>query len=504
MKILLTGATGYIGMRLLPVLCEAGHEVIACTRDAGRFELPQLYRNQVEVVTVDFLDAPDFENFPTDFDVAYYLMHSMSGGTRFEEREQRVAEHFRAYLDRSTARQIVYLTGIIPHIPRAELSPHLRSRLRTEEVLRESRVPLTSLRAGIIVGSGSASFEIIRDLVEKLPVMIAPKWLDTLCQPIAIRNVMEFLTEVIHCDDCRGETYDIGGADVLTYREMLLAYAEVRGLNRAIKTVPVMSAKLSARWLYFVTSTNYPLAVNLVNSMQHAMIARDHRLAERLDITRYTYRQAVKMAFTKIEQNMVVSSWRDSFASSLNRASLEENTAVPRYGCFVDKRRRTVPPGELARVRRNVWSIGGRRGWYYGNWLWKIRGYMDKLVGGVGLRRGRTHKYQLNDGDALDFWRVLIANPENGRLLLYAEMKLPGDAWLEFKFVRENGQDVLCQTATFRPHGVAGRLYWYSVLPFHHFIFNGMIDNLLAFREGDAPPIAPQVVERRDRSLEKL
>ena len=490
MKILLTGATGYIGMRLLPVLIEAGHEIVACTRDRSRFEYPESYRDKVTVVEVDFLNEPDLEHFPMEFDAAYYLMHSMSASVgNFEENERRCAEHFRTYLDRSTARQIVYLTGIVPE--GGPSSPHLESRLTVERILSGGKVPLTALRAGIIVGSGSASFEIIRDLVEKLPIMIAPKWLDTPCQPIAIRNVMEFLTAVLHCENCLGRSFDIGGADVLTYRQMLLRYAEVRDLKRWIWTVPVMTPRLSAYWLYFVTSTNYALAVNLVDSMSVPVVARNHELAELLGITRYSYKEAVRMAFRKIRQNMVVSSWRDSFVSSLGRASLEENMAVPKYGCFVDRRERPIDPGARERILRNIWSIGGRRGWYYGNWLWKLRGYLDKLVGGVGLRRGRTHSSRLNDGDALDFWRVLVANRERGRLLLYAEMKLPGDAWLEFNLEqREDGSDVLCQTATFRPHGIAGRLYWYAVLPFHHFIFNGMVDNLIDYREEASPAIS--------------
>lgn len=481
MKILLTGATGYIGKRLLPVLIEAGHHVVACTRDRNRFEMLDSWAGKVTVVEVDFLEEPTPSLFPTDIDVAYYLVHSMSasiGG--FEEQESRSATHFRTYLDATNAEQIIYLTGIVNE--EENLSPHLQSRLNVERILGESRAALTALRAGIIVGSGSASFEIIRDLAEKLPVMIAPKWLDTVCQPVGIRNVIQYLTGVLKREDCYNQSFDIGCGEVLSYKEMLLGYAEVRHLKRYIFAVPIMTPRLSSYWLYFVTSTSYPLAVNLVDSMKVDVVCRDNVLGERLEIELFSYQEAVKMAFQRIEQNMVVSSWKDSFVSSLDKRTLEENMEVPSYGCFKDKKSRPIPGGSTDRILRNLWSLGGDRGWYYGTVLWKLRGYLDKLVGGVGLRRGRTHLSDIHPGDALDFWRVLIADQEKKRLLLYAEMILPGDAWLEFKIVSENGVDVLKQTATFRPDGVWGRLYWYAVIPFHAFVFNGMIRNIIKFK----------------------
>ena len=483
MKILLTGATGYIGKRLLPVLIEQGHEIYACTRDKDRFEVLDSWKGKVHVVEVDFLESPTLDNFPKDFDVAYYLVHSMSASIGdFEEKESRSAENFKAYIDASTCKQIIYLTGIISD--EEKLSAHLKSRLNVENILNQSNAPLTALRAGIIVGSGSASFEIIRDLVEKLPIMITPKWVNTKCQPIGIRNVIQYLTGTLLCKDCFGKNFDIGGGGpVLSYKEIMLGYAEVRGLKRYIFTAPVMTPRLSSYWLYFVTSTSYPLAVNLVNSMKIDVICRDNRLGEMLGIKHIPYMEAVEMAFQKIEQNMVVSSWKDSFVSSKDDLTLEENMEVPVYGCFKDFKTRVIPERTTENVLQNIWAVGGERGWYYGNFLWKIRGYMDKLAGGVGLRRGRTNPDSIRPGDALDFWRVLIADRSKKRLLLYAEMILPGDAWLEFKIVRENGKDVLQQTATFRPEGLLGRLYWYSVLPFHWFIFDGMIDNIIRFRE---------------------
>ena len=486
MRILVTGATGYIGKRLFPVLVEQGHEVICAVRDADRLEVLPEHQEFVQVVEMDFLQPID-ETAPVDFDAAYYLIHSLSSGIGdFEEKEGRSARHFVEYVNRSRAQQLIYLTGIINTEDR--LSKHLRSRLAVENILGTANASLTALRAGIIVGSGSASFEIIRDLVEKLPVMVAPKWLYTKCQPIAIRNVMEYLTRSLLREDTYDQYFDLG-EEVVTYLEMLKGYAEVRQLKRWFFIAPVMTPRFSSYWLYFITSTSYPLAVNLVDSMKIDVVGTPNDLDERLEIEHIPYKEAVRMAFQRIEQNLVASSWKDSFISSLSRTDLDEHVEVPTYGVFTDKKKRHFPHEDLERVLLNIWSIGGTRGWYYGDWLWKIRGYMDKMVGGVGLRRGRTNPNTIFTGDALDFWRVLVADPKKKRLLLYAEMKLPGEAWLEFKIVNcENGSCELRQTATFRPEGLFGRAYWYAVLPFHHFIFNGMIDNILAYPEEKLVP----------------
>ena len=480
MKILLTGATGYIGKRLLPILLQEGHHVVLCTRDRSRLDLKPTFKKQISIIEIDFLESEKLPDFPEDIDLAYYLIHSMSSSVGgFSEKEAIAAMNFKTLIDKTNCQQIIYLTGIINES--VKLSKHLKSRYEVEKILGESRSPLTALRAGIIVGSGSASFEIIRDLVEKLPVMIAPKWLNTKCQPIGIRNVIEFLTKVILDKRTFNKNFDIGCDQVLTYKEMLLGYAEVRDLQRYIFTVPVMTPRLSSYWLYFVTSTSYPLAINLVDSMKIDVICRNNELGKMLNIELIPYKEAVEMAFKRIEQNMVVSSWKDSFVSSLDQATLEANISVPTFGCFTDFKERKVQSGEVSRVRENIWSIGGSRGWYYGNLLWAFRGYLDKLAGGVGLRRGRTHSTEIDPGDALDFWRVLVADKQKGRLLLFAEMKLPGDAWLEFQIINKKGKAVLQQTATFRPNGILGRLYWYSVLPFHWFIFDGMIDNLISY-----------------------
>jgi uncharacterized protein YbjT (DUF2867 family) len=478
MKILLTGATGYIGKRLIPVLIEQGHSVVCCVRDVDRFPKEGVYKHpNISPLEVDFINNIPNSELIKDIDVAYYLIHSMSANVKdFQKLEEISAKNFVSMIKDTSVKQIIYLGGIINE---TKLSKHLASRKRVEEILVASEIPLTSIRAGIIVGSGSASFEIIRDLVEKLPAMITPKWLNTKHQPIAIRNVLEYLSEVLLKPETFNKSFDVGGPDVLSYKEMLLQLAEVRGLKRFIFTVPVMTPRLSSYWLYFVTSTSYMLAINLVNSMKIEVVAKDNELEKMLGIKPISYQEAVKLAFQKIEQNNVVSSWKDSLVSSYVDNSLLEHINVPTNGCFVDKREKEI--SNVEQVMNNIWSIGGERGWYYADWLWHIRGFLDKLVGGVGLRRGRTNKNEIHTGDTLDFWRVLAADKQNKRLLLYAEMKLPGEAWLEFKVINQDGKSVLSQTATFRPKGLLGRIYWYSVLPIHFFIFDGMAENIIKF-----------------------
>ena len=472
MKILLTGVTGYIGKRLLIQLLEEGHHIVCSVRDKNRFGL-NLFKeklNQIEVIENDFLDESTLNNIPKDIDTAYYLIHSMSSSDGdFKEKEKTSADNFRVALENTNVKQVIFLTGIINE---EKLSKHLESRKAVEAALASSIYGLTSLRAGIIVGSGSASFEIIRDLVEKLPVMITPKWLNTKCQPIAIRNVIQFLVGVLGKEFTYNQNYDIAGTDVVTYKQMLLQYAEIRGLKRHIFIVPVMTPRLSSYWLYFVTSTSYFLAVNLVDSMKIDVVAYKNNLAEKLDIHLFSYQEAIRLAFDKIKQNDVLSSWFDSFSNQFHSRKVWQYLEVPEEGCFKDIRDEKVDDEEKAFDR--VFSIGGKTGWYYADFLWRIRGFLDKLFGGVGLRRGRRNMNSLEAGDSVDFWRVLYANREEKRLLLFAEMKLPGEAWLEFKI--KDG--VLHQEATFRPLGLSGRLYWYSVLPFHGLIFNGMLKKL--------------------------
>lgn len=479
MKVLLTGANGYIGKRLLSSLTQNGHQVYAVVRDKNRLSINTSMKCLVTVYQADFLKRETLSELPKDFDVAYFLIHSLSTSKGdFEEMEQQTAENFKEYIDRSSAKQIIYLGGISND---SDLSKHLTSRKSVEDVLQQSKVPTTVIRAAIVIGSGGASFEIIRDLVEKLPVMIAPKWLNTKCQPIGVRNVIEYLTLAALNEKTYHKTFDIGGPDILTYKQMLLEFAKVRGMKRYIFTVPVFSPRISSYWLYFVTSTSYHLAVNLVDSMKNEVIVKND-LREIIKIKLFTYKEAVQLAFKRIEQNMVVSSWVDSDHFTHPESSLNDYIEVPLNGTFEDVKKIAFEASKFDQVKRNIWSIGGNKGWYYGNFLWKIRGHMDKLVGGVGLRRGRRSPTDIHAGDSLDFWRVLLADEVNVRLLLYAEMKLPGDAWLEFKIIpNAGGLEGFCmvQTATFRPKGLAGRLYWYSVLPFHGFIFKNMAKQIV-------------------------
>lgn len=468
MKILLTGATGYIGKRLLPVLLANGHHVVCSVRDKKRFRLDAGLKKKVEVVEVDFLDEASLKNIPDDIDGAYYLVHSMSSNNKdFDKLEAQSAENFKKRMDETAVQHVIYLSGIVNE---EKLSKHLSSRKQVEDILNSGRFNLTTLRAGIIVGSGSASFEIIRDLVEKLPVMVTPKWLNTLSQPIAIRDVIQFLSKTIFRKETYNNNYDIGGPDILSYKQMLLQYAEVRKLKRTIIIVPVMTPRLSSYWLYFVTATSYRLAVNLVNSMKVEVICKPNNLAQLLKIEPITYKEAIANAFKIIAHNQTPSSWKDALASGVMDSDLSSHIEVPEFGCFKDQRELKVK--DPAKSLGRIWAIGGDNGWYHASWLWGIRGVMDKMLGGVGLRRGRTNPDQLMPGDALDFWRVLVAEPKQKRLLLFAEMKLPGEAWLEFRIDEKN---ILHQTATFRPKGLMGRLYWYSVLPFHGIVFSGMI-----------------------------
>ena len=470
MKILLSGATGYIGKRLLPVLLAEGHEVICCVRDMERFDSSGFDRKQVRLVEVDFLDEFTLENIPEDIDAAFYLIHSMSTSIDdFESLEKLSAENFRKRIDRTNARQVIYLSGIINE---EKLSRHLSSRRAVEETLAGGRFHLTTLRAGIIVGSGSASFEIIRDLVEKLPVMVAPRWLNTRAQPIAIRNVIQFLKGVLDNPETYDQSFDIGGPDILTYKEMLLQFAKVRKLRRTILVVPVMTPKLSSYWLYFITSTSYRLAVNLVHSMKVEVVCQENDLQDRLGIELLSYQEAVELAFDRIAQQEILSSWTDARSSHTLEEGIANLVQIPSHGCFTDQR--VLEIGDEEEVLNRIWAIGGKQGWYYGNWLWVIRGFMDKLVGGVGLRRGRKSNTEISAGDSLDFWRVLLASRTDKRLILFAEMKLPGEAWLEFRII----ENKLYQTATFRPLGLWGRIYWYTVLPFHGFIFRGMSNRI--------------------------
>lgn len=467
MKILLTGANGYIGTRLLPLLIEQGHEVYALVRSRFRIEIHAKHQAKLHVLEADLLSPASLEQIPNDIDAAYYLVHSMSYSEKFTELEAQAAQNFTERLSKTKAKQIIYLSGLANE---SSLSRHLTSRQKVGEILRGGKVPVTILMAGIIIGAGSASFEIIRDLVEKLPVMIAPKWLTHLVQPIAVRDVLDYLLLVLHHPDCLNQSFEIGGPSVMSYKDVLLTFAKLRGLKRKIWIIPVLTPRLSSYWLFFVTSTNFSLACFLVESLMNNVICKEHRIQQIFPKTLLTYEESVQRAFTRIEEDWIPSSWKDSWSGSHLNPDLSIYIQVPQFGVLRDVRKIAFA-GPIDKVQQCIWSLGGNRGWLTMNWAWKLRGRIDKLVGGIGLRRGRKHPTELKAGDALDFWRVLLADAKNHRLLLYAEMKLPGEAWLDFKITPQGQGGVLEQTATFRPHGLWGRFYWYVCCPIHRLVF---------------------------------
>jgi uncharacterized protein YbjT (DUF2867 family) len=481
MKVLLAGANGYIGTRLIPVLLEKGHDVVCLVRDKRRFHEHSDFSKRVTLINGDLLKEADIEAFPEDIDAAYYLVHSMSQAQDFAALEVLSAYNFIQALDKTNCRQTIFLSGITND---ENLSRHLESRRHVEDVLKEGKAALTVLRAAIIIGSGSASFEIIRDLTEKLPIMTVPRWVNTRCQPIAIRDVLGYLEAVMLNPKTFNKTFDIGGPDILSFKDMMLVYAKVRKLKRHIFIIPFLSPKISSYWLYFVTSTSYTLAQSLVNSMKNETIMKDHAIDDIVPRKCLTYEEALNLAFVKIEQNSIVSSWKDALNMGYLTTSFMDQIKVPQNGTLEYKVK--VPfERDSQDVFVNFMSVGGNRGWYYWDWIWNLRGFLDKLFGGVGSRRGRTSSINIAPGDVIDFWRVLLADKESKRLLLYAEMKLPGEAWLEFKIIERNGAKNLSQVATFRPSGLWGRLYWYAMWPFHLFIFKGMAKEIVHYGEVD-------------------
>jgi uncharacterized protein YbjT (DUF2867 family) len=478
--VLVTGANGYIGLRLIQSLLEASHEITAVVRDRRRFPAANFGKNEarLRIVEADFLDAASMRNLPQAIDAAYYLIHSMGSGGDFARKEELCATNFSGSAKAGGWKRIIYLGGLAA--AEGPLSEHLSSRRRVEDILCASGVPLTALRASIIVGSGSASFEIIRDLAEKLPVLVTPRWVHTHCQPIAIRNVLDYLTGILNFPETAQGSYDIGGPEVMSYLDLIKGYCEVRGLRRVFLPTRLLSPRLSSGWLCLLTSTSFPLARSLVDSLTHETVCHDSKIREIIPMELLTYREAVERALARIAQNHVPSSWIDSLAAGTLSPRLFDAIKVPEHGVLTDSRvvPLTAPRDEVV---SRVWAIGGAAGWPSMNWAWNLRGVADKLVGGIGLRRGRRHPEDLHAGDALDFWRVLLADQPRGRLMLYAEMKLPGEAWLEFAIEDlPEGGHALRQTATFRPQGLLGRLYWFAVLPFHWLLFPRMARHLAA------------------------
>lgn len=474
-KILITGANGFVGKRLVVDLLKQGHEVYALCRIKGTQlfseDTPHLY-----YIWGDLRMPETLQKIPKDIEVAYYLVHSMSDIVgNLVDTEMQIVKQFLKGLKDSHIKQVIYLGGIINDEKR--LSPHLRSRLLVEEALKNSGIPYTVLRASIIIGAGSASFEIIRDLCEKLPIMVAPKWINSLCQPISIKDVLFYLSAVLLNEKCMNQTFDIGGPEVFTFKEVMLKYSAFRHLKRWIINVPVLTPRLSSYWLVFITSVRYSLCCYLVESMKTKTIVQKNEIQKIIPHVCLTYKQALELAFEKISQNQVVSTWMDSWELPDTNPNIEKYTQVPIEGCLKDEKTVLIKDSKSAAIER-IWRIGGSNGYYALNWAWHLRGLVDQMIGGVGLNRGRKHPFEIQVGDSIDFWRVIFADKEQGHLILYAGMKLPGEAWLQFHVIQKQEDWFLVQTATFRPKGILGRLYWYVLIPFHVFIFKKMANTI--------------------------
>lgn len=472
-KIIITGSNGFIGKRLIYELLQNNHEIYALTRIKG-IEIKISDNPLFHTIYGDVSDPSTLHSFPKNVDAVYYLIHSMGSVIQnLVETEKKIAHNFITAIERTTCKQIIFLGGIIEDP--STLSSHLKSRLFVEKILQSSRIPCTILRSSIIIGSGSASFEIIRDLVEKLPIIIAPKWAGNYCQPIAIRDILFYLDQVLLKSVCFGETYDLGGPEAISFKQVLLRYAKFRKLKRYIFNIPMLTPKISSYWMGLITSVRFSICSYLVESMKQNTRKINKSIDKIIPHKCLSYEKSLELAFQRIAQNAVVSTWMDAWDIEVTEKSIQPFIEVPQEGCLRDNQ--VIPITiHLEEVCQRVWSIGGRRGWYTMNWAWSLRGFIDKLFGGIGLNRGRRNEHTVDAGDSIDFWRVLIADKEKGHLILYADMKLPGEAWLEFQINRKDKK--LQQTATFRPKGFWGRLYWYMSLPLHYLLFKKMAKNL--------------------------
>jgi uncharacterized protein YbjT (DUF2867 family) len=472
--ILVTGATGYVGGRLVPRLLAAGYRVRCLVRDPSRLQ-GRSWLDQIEVVQGDVLQLNTLAAAMQDVRVVYYMVHSLGGGSNFSEQDVLAARNCAQSALSAQVERIIYLGGL--GNPEADLSAHLRSRHETGDALREVGVPVTEFRAAVIVGSGSLSFEMIRYLTERLPVMICPKWVFTRIQPIAIRNVLDYLVASLESPESVGQIIEIGGHDVLTYAGMMMGYAKARGLKRRLLAVPVLTPRLSSYWVHLVTPIPANIAQPLIKGLGNEVIVRDDS-ARRLfpQIKPLDYDTAVRLALALVESHHLETMWSDALTSSQgNRTPL---TLTTLEGLIIERRQRTVSASAES-VYRSFAGLGGERGWLYMDWAWQVRGILDRLCGGVGMRRGRRDPDELRVGDSLDFWRVEKVEP--GRLIrLRAEMKVPGRAWLEFEARPESGgQTLLSQTAFFEPKGLLGLLYWYLLYPVHALIFSGLVQKIV-------------------------
>jgi uncharacterized protein YbjT (DUF2867 family) len=471
--ILVTGATGYIGGRLVPRLLEAGYRVRLFVRDPQRLQ-GRPWLDRVEVFTGDVLVEDTLAPAMQGVRAAYYMIHSMSNTSNFHERDVQAARNFGAAAKAANVEQIIYLGGLGDSDQ--ELSEHLHSRHVTGEELRRSGVPVTEFRAAVIVGSGSVSYEMLRYLTERVPIMICPRWVYTRIQPIAIRDVLQYLVAALDNLEARGQIIEIGSQDTLTYREMILGYAQVRGLKRYLIPVPLLTPYLSSYWVHWVTPIPASIARPLIEGLRYEVVADDAR-ARRLfpGIQPMGYLEAVGRALERLDAGEVETSWSDSLFSSQQDSKPVVLKTLD--GMIVENRQVEVEAAPF-QVFQTFTSIGGKKGYGYMDWAWRLRGVLDRMVGGVGFRRGRRSESRVRVGDAIDFWRVEAV--EKGEMIrLRAEMRVPGRAWLQYRAQRQpDGKTRLFQTAYFAPKGLFGLLYWYALYPIHSLIFSGMIRHL--------------------------
>lgn len=476
---LVTGASGYIGGRLIPLLVAEGARVRILARYPEGLRQREWF-DDVEVVQGDAMDPADMNRAMADVDIAYYLMHSLSNHADFEKTERDMALTFSRAASDNGVRRIIYLGGMIPDDGRTKLSPHLRSRTQVGEVLRAGRVPTIELRAAVIIGSGSASFEMLRYLTERLPAMITPRWVRTKTQPIAVRDVLYYLVAAATVPGTVNRAYDIGGPDVMTYQSMMQEFADVAGLRpRIILPINLLSPGLSSHWVGLITPVPRGIARPLVESLKIPVVCRDHSIADIIpdpDEGLLPYRTAVGLALRRVREANVTTRWSSASVAGVPAEPLPTDPDWAGGSLYTDVREVEVSatPHETFAI---VEGIGGEHGYYAANWMWEIRGAMDRVVGGVGLRRGRRDPDHARVGDALDFWRVEEHIPPE-LLRLRAEMKLPGLAWLEWHVEPSGTGSLLTQKATFHPRGLAGHAYWWSVAPFHAFVFKPMIRNM--------------------------
>lgn len=470
--ILVTGATGYVGGRLVPKLLEAGYRVRCLVRDPSRLQ-GRSWLKRVEVVSGDAHSPDGLAEAMQGVSAAYYLIHGQQGGKIDAERDLQTARNFAQAAEDANIERIIYLGELVD--PTANLSPYLRARHETGYVLRYGKVPVTEFRAGMIVGSGSALFEMIRYLVEREPLLVCPAWFYSQAQPIAIRDALSYLIDSLKSSESIGRVIEIGGPTRLTYADMLLSYAKERDLKRWLIPTPFNAPRLSAYWVHMVTPIHWRVVAPLIEGLRARLIVRDDT-AKKLfpQIKPIDFQTAAHLALGRIQRDNVETSWADALVTSTG--DIKPYVFTVEEGMFIERRKILLDLKPEA-IFRAYTGIGGERGWLYMDWSWAIRGWIDKAIGGVGLRRGRRHPDEIHTGESLDFWRV--ENVEKNRLmLLRAEMIVPGKAWLEFESTPQDEKTLLTVTAYFAPHGVPGFLYWYSMWPFHKFIFDGLARQL--------------------------